>query len=164
MAERLPEGLRGEIEREIARLALVKAQMKTLRAMQSAQLEEEMQPQVAQLARLRGVGVGGAWVLAAELFGWRHFANRRQVAGCVGLTPTPYQSGDSHVEQGISKSGNGRVRALLVELAWNWLRYQPQSALSQWFNTRFAGGGARLRRIGIDGGGAPLGDRAVALS
>ena len=113
----MPEGLRGEIEREIARLALVKAQMKTLRATQSAQVEEKMQPQVAQLARLRGVGVGGAWVLAAELFGWRRFANRRQVAGCVGLTPTPYQSGDSHVEQGISKTGNHRVRALLVELA-----------------------------------------------
>ena len=128
---------------------LVKAQMKTLRARQSAQLEEEMQPQVAQLARLRGVGVGGAWVLTAELFGWRRFANRRQVAGCVGLTPTPYQSGDSHVEQGISKTGNRRARVLLVELAWSWLRYQPHSALSQWFNTRFAGGGARLRRIGI---------------
>jgi transposase len=148
-AERLPGGLREEIEREIQRLALVKAQMKTLRATQSAQLEKEMQPQVAQLARLRGLGVGGAWVLTAELFGWRRFANRRQVAGCVGLTPTPYQSGDSHVEQGISKTGNRRARVLLVELAWSWLRYQPHSALSQWFNTRFAGGGARLRRIGI---------------
>ena len=148
-AARLPEGLRGEIERELERLALVKAQMKTLRATQSAQLEEAVQPQVAQLARLRGLGVGSAWVLVAELFGWRRFANRRQVAGCVGLTPTPYQSGDSHVEQGISKTGNRRVRVLLVELAWSWLRYQPQSALSQWFNTRFAGGGGRARRIGI---------------
>ena len=62
--------------------------------------------------------------------------------------PTPYQSGDSRVEQGISKTGNRRVRRLLVELAWNWLRYQPRSALSQWFHERFAGS-PRLRRIGI---------------
>jgi transposase len=148
-AQRLPGAVRGEIEREIARLALVKEQMKTLRATQSEQVEEGVQPQVAQLAHLRGVGVGSAWVLVAELFGWRRFANRRQVAGCVGLSATPYQSGDSNVEQGIAKNANRRVRWLLVELAWSWLRYQPHSALSQWFNTRFAGGGGRLRRIGI---------------
>jgi transposase len=148
-ADRLPVGLRGEIEREIARLVLVKEQMKTLQAMQSEQVEKDVQPQIAQLARLRGVGVGSAWVLVAELFGWRRFANRRQVAGCVGLSATPYQSGDSCVEQGIAKNGIRRVRWLLVELAWSWLRYQPHSALSQWFNTRFARGGGRLRRIGI---------------
>jgi transposase len=146
--QRLPESLRGEIEREIARLALVKAQMNTLQARQGEQVDNDLQPQVAQLARLRGVGVSGAWVLVAELFGWRRFANRRQVAGAVGLTGTPYQSGDSYVEQGIAKNGNRRARWLLVELAWNWLRWQPQSALSQWFNARFAGS-ARLRRIGI---------------
>jgi transposase len=148
-AQRLPENLRGEIEREIARLRLVKTQMTTLQATQREQLEKGAHPQVAQLARLRGVGVSSAWVLTAELFGWRRFANRRQVAGCVGLAGTPYDSGDTHVEQGIAKTGNRRVRWLLVELAWSWLRYQPQSTLSKWFNERFAGGGARLRRIGI---------------
>jgi len=147
-AERLPEGLGGEIEREVTRLALVQAQIKTLQATQSEQLANGMQPQVAKLARLRAVGAGSAWLLTAELFGWRRFANRREVAGCVGLTATPFDSGDSHVEQGIAKSGNRRVRRMLVEVAWNWLRYQPHSALSQWFNQRFAGS-PRLRRIGI---------------
>jgi transposase len=148
-APALAMGLRGEIEREIARLALVKSQIKALQATQREQIDAAAQPQVEQLARLCGVGSGGAWVLVAELFGWRRFANRRQVAGCVGLSPTPYASGESHFEQGIAKAGNKRVRGLLVELAWSWLRYQPQSALSQWFNQRFARGGARLRRIGI---------------
>lgn len=145
----LPSGLRGEIERERARLAVVKDQIKVLHATQREQIGEAKHPQVAQLARLCGVGSGGAWVLVAELFGWRRFANRRQVAGCVGLSPTPYASGESHLEQGISKGGNPRARRLLVELAWSWLRYQPQSGLSQWFNQRFGSGGARLRRIGI---------------
>lgn len=147
-AERLPQSLRGEIEREVVRLRLVKAQIKTLQATQREQLEKGAQPQVAQLARLRGVGMSSAWVLAAELFGWRRFANRRHVAGCVGLAGTPYDSGDTHVEQGIAKTGNRRVRWLLVELAWSWLRYQPQSTLSKWFHERFASS-ARLRRIGI---------------
>ena len=146
--ERLPEGLGGEIEREIARLALVQAQIKALQAKQSEQLAKDLQPRVAQLAHLRGIGVGGAWVLAAEVFGWRRFANRREVAGCLGLAGTPYDSGESRVEQGIAKTGNRQVRRLLVELAWTWLRYQPRSALSQWFNERFAGS-PRLRRIGI---------------
>jgi transposase len=71
------------------------------------------------------------------------------LAGSLGLAPTPYASGDSQIEQGISKAGNRRLRALLVEQAWSWLRYQPQSDLSQWFNRRFAAGGKRMRRIGI---------------
>jgi transposase len=83
------------------------------------------------------------------LFGWRRFANRRELAGCLGLAPTPYYSGASQVEQGISKAGNKRARALLVELAWGWLRLQPESALTQWFNHRFAAAGTRMRRIGI---------------
>jgi len=83
------------------------------------------------------------------LFGWRRFANRRELAGCLGLAPTPYDSGASQVEQGISKAGNKRARALLVELAWGWLRLQPASALTQWFYRRFAAAGTRMRRVGI---------------
>ena len=109
----------------------------------------ETEPQVAGLARLRGIGVGSGWVLVKELFGWRRFRNRREVAGCLGLAPTPYDSGESQTEQGISKAGNRRVRTLMVELAWSWLRHQPESQLSRWFSERFAGGGKRLRRIGI---------------
>ena len=97
---------------------------------------------VAQLSQVRGVGLGGAWILVKELFGWRRFHNRRQVAGCVGLAPTPYSSGDSQTEQGIAKAGNKRARRIMVELGWSWPRYQPESALSQWFNQRFAPGGS----------------------
>jgi transposase len=82
------------------------------------------QPLVAQLVQLRAIGPKGAWVLVKEVFGWREFANRRELAGCVGLAPTPYASGDSEIEQGISKAGNRRVRAMLVEQAWKWLQLQ----------------------------------------
>ena len=94
-------------------------------------------------------GRQGAWVLVKELFGWRRLADRRELAGCLGFVPTPYDSGASQTEQGISKAGNKRVHSLLVALAWCWLRLQPQSALTQWFNQRFAGGGKRMRRVGI---------------
>jgi transposase len=89
------------------------------------------------------------WTLVKELFGWRQFYNRREVAGCLGLAPKPYASGTSEVEQGISKVGNKRARWLTVELEWSWLRFQLSSQLSQWFNHRFAGASKRLRRIGI---------------
>ena len=152
--EEVPAGLRSEIERELARLGLVKQQLRQLQAEQAAQLvdvadQPPRQPQVAQLMRLRAIGVTIAWVLVKEIFGWRHFANRREVAGCIGLVPTPYASGDMQIERGISKAGNKRARVALVELAWGWLRWQPDSALSQWFNRRFGIGGKRMRRVGI---------------
>lgn len=145
----VPPALRAEIERESARLALVKQQVKALEAARRQELAAGKQPLVAHLARLRAIGPRGAWILVKELFGWRRFSNRRELAGCLGLTPTPYASGDSQIEQGISKAGNKRARALLVELSWGWLRLQPASALSQWFNRRFAAGGKRMRRVGI---------------
>jgi transposase len=148
-ARELPPRVRAEIERESKRLSLVQEQICTIEAEQRQAVGANTEPQVAGLAQLRGIGVGSGWVLAKELFGWRHFRNRREVAGCLGLAPSPYASGESQTEQGISKAGNRRVRNLMVELAWSWLRYQPQSELSQWFNRRFAGGGKRMRRIGI---------------
>ena len=148
-AGELPRGVRAEIERESERLSLVRAQMHTIEAQQREAVAADTEPQVARLIRLSAIGPGSAWVLVKELFGWRRFRNRREVAGCLGLTPTPYASGQSEVEQGISKAGNRRVRTLMVELAWCWLRYQPGSALSQWFTKRFAAGGKRMRRIGI---------------
>jgi transposase len=141
--------LRGEIEREIARLRLIKQQILALEVAQREEVQAGMHPIVARLIQLRAIGIKGAWLLDKELFGWRSFANRRELAGSLGLVPTPYDSGDSQVEQGISKTGNRRVRALLVELAWSWLRLQPDSALTQWFNRRFAAGGKRMRRVGI---------------
>jgi transposase len=148
-AGELRPGVRAEIERESERLVLVKKQMDTIEAAQRQAVAAGSEPQVVRLAQLRGVGMSSGWVLAKELFGWRCFRNRREVAGCLGLTPSPYASGESETEQGISKAGNRRVRTLMVELAWSWLHYQPQSELSQWFNRRFAGGGKRMRRIGI---------------
>jgi transposase len=84
-----------------------------------------------------------------ELFGWRVFRNRRELAAAVGLAPTPYNSGEDIREQGISRAGNSRIRKLLIEIAWAWLRFQPQTKLSQWYQLRFAKAGKRMRRIGI---------------
>ncbi|WP_213769273.1 IS110 family transposase [Caballeronia sp. dw_19] len=148
-AGQLLPGLRAEIEREFERLSLVARQIRMLEAQQERQVRSGAQPAIAVLSRLAGIGTGSAWTLVKELFGWRQFHNRREVAGCLGLAPTPYSSGTSEVEQGISKAGNKPARWLMVELAWSWLRFQPSSQLSQWFNERFAGGGKRMRRIGI---------------
>ena len=101
------------------------------------------------LMRLYAVGVDTTWLLHREIFGWREIANRRQLGALAGLTGTPYSSGDSQREQGISKAGSRRVRTAAVELAWRWLRLQPGSELTQWFVRRFAGGAKRTRRIGI---------------
>jgi transposase len=104
---------------------------------------------VRQLMQLKGIGINGAWLLVMEFFGWRAFTNRREVGGLAGFTPTPYQSGGSAREQGITKAGNRHVRWMTTELAWSWLRFQPDSALSVWFRERFGNGGKRLRRMGI---------------
>ncbi|MGF6439825.1 IS110 family transposase [Paraburkholderia youngii] len=145
----LAPGLRGEIDRECERLALVRQQIRSLEVQQERQVCSGAHPGMALLAQLAGIGSGSAWTLVRELFGWRQFHNRRELAGCLGLTPTPYASGTSEVELGISKAGNRRCRWLMVELAWSCLRLQPDSKLSHWFNERFAGAGKRLRRIGI---------------
>jgi len=150
----LPPGAWSEIMRESERLVLIKSQRRELEAEQQERLaqgsdEDALLQQILALALLKGIGRGSAWQLVMEFFGWRQFKNRRQVAGCAGLDPTPYDSGESRREQGISKAGNKRIRWLMVELAWSWLRYQPDSALSQWFQERFGGGGKRQRRIGI---------------
>ena len=105
--------------------------------------------QVRRLLALRGVGEVSAWLYTTEFFGWRAFRNRREVAGLAGLTPTMRASGDLEREQGISKAGNALIRALAIELAWSWVHRQPASALTRWYRERFAGGGPRLRRIGI---------------
>jgi transposase len=106
--------------------------------------------QIRQLLQCRGVGVGTAWVYVMELFAWRCFRNRRELGALTGLAPTPDQSGTGRDrELGMSKAGNRWVRAVAIEGAWCWLRYQPDSALSRWYQQRFAAGGSRQRRIGI---------------
>ena len=144
--------LQAELRREYERYRLVNDQIKALEAEQKLRVEEEdsaAMKQIAQLLQLKGVGWQSSWILVMEFFSWRAFRNQRQLASCAGLTPTPYASGDSEREQGISKAGNRQVRTLMIELSWLWLRYQPNSVLSQWFERRFAHGGKRMRRIGI---------------
>jgi transposase len=104
---------------------------------------------VRRLLGLAGIGVNGAWLLVYEFFAWRKLQNRKQAGALVGLTGTPYQSGGSEHEQGISKAGSKRMRKMLVELAWCWLRWQPASSLSQWYARRFGTGKGPARKIGI---------------
>lgn len=127
----------------------MRKQFREIEADRERDLAAGKQPLVAQLMRLASIGTRGAWMLVKEVFGWRKFANRRELAGSLGLVPTPYSSGNTELEQGISKAGNKRVRTMLVELAWGWLHRQPHSALTQWFNRRFANSGKRMRRVGI---------------
>jgi transposase len=148
----LPEGIRGRIQRAQERVEFLSRQIRELETQRDQELENLTcagMKQVRQLMGLKGIGPATARVLVMEFFGWRRFRNRRQVGALSGLAPSPYQSGDSAREQGISKSGNRRVRARAIEMAWLWVRYQPGSALSQWFEKRFGPGGSRLRRIGI---------------
>jgi transposase len=147
--DQVPTLLRAELQRECERLKLVKDQIRSIEAAHRVELAEGKQPLVDQLVRLRAIGRKGAWVLVKEVFGWRHFANRRELASSLGLVPTPHASGSIEREQGISKAGNRRVRSLLVEQAWSWLRLQPDSDLTHWFNRRFACSGGRMRRVGI---------------
>jgi transposase len=134
--------------RECERVEVARRQFAAVEKTLLHQLPEAVQRCIAMLSQLRGVGWVGAMRLVLELF-WRDFANRRQVGACVGLVPQPYDSGDSHIDQGISKQGNRRVRALLIEMAWAWLKYQPSSDLAQWFAKRTSGQNKRGRRIAI---------------
>ena len=145
--------LRERIQRDVERLALVESQFAGVEKCMKEQIHQEQSGNIGRVAvalmQLCGIGLIGAWVLASEIYGWREFRNRKEVGSVLGLTPTPYSSGNDQREQGISKAGNKRARSLLVELSWLWLRYQPESVLSRWFRERFSKGGKRLRRIGI---------------
>jgi transposase len=151
--EPIPAQMSQRIQDEYHRLQLVEAQIREVKAKQAEQVragqDHVVLEKVRRLQQLMGIGLGSSWIFVMELFGWRQFQNRRQLAGAVGLTPTPYNSGDSTREQGISRSGNRRIRKLLIEIAWAWLRFQPDSELSHWYKQRFAKGGKRMRRIGI---------------
>jgi transposase len=151
--ELIPSGLRQRLLREFERMQYVQQQIEALeRQREQIARDGDGQPHVEKtrkLMQLRGIGLHSAWVCVAELFGWRQVKNRRELASLVGLTPTPYNTGESEREQGISKAGNRRLRVLLVQLGWGWLHYQEQSALSQWYRRRFGSGSARQKKIGI---------------
>jgi transposase len=138
--------------REHERLRLVREQIRQVEATRKEALRSSCDPaieQVRKLLQLKGIGMNSAWVYVMEFFAWRAFRNRRELGSLAGLAPTPYASGESNRERGISKAGNRPVRALAIEIAWCWLRYQPDSQLSRWYQRRFAKGGSRVRRIGI---------------
>src|SRR5712691_9162725 len=107
--------------------------------------EDRRLEQMRQLMGLKAVGARTAWILVMELFSWRAIKNGKELGALVGLTPVPYDRCKSKREQGISKAGNKHVRALMVELAWLWLRWQPRSKLSQWYARRFGSGNKRAR-------------------
>ncbi len=103
----------------------------------------------AQLFSLKGVGMNTAWLYSMEFFSWRTFRNGKEVGSLAGLTPTPKDSGKRYREQGIGKDGSRHIRGSAIELAWGWLRFQPESELSQWYQRRFGPGSKRVRKIGI---------------
>jgi transposase len=150
--EALPKGLRATLEREWEQVKLLRKRVSELEAERRRLLRsaEDAGSQCAcKLLRLGAIGPNAAWLFALEFFSWRQFKNRRQIGALAGLTSTPYRSGTREHEQGISKAGNRWIRGLAIEIAWGWLRYQPQSQLSQWYQERFGRGSTRVRKIGI---------------
>jgi transposase len=147
------EDLRARLLREFERMQYLQQQMNALERQRERIVRvgdgQAHVEKTRKLMQVRGIGLHSGWVLVVELFGWRQIKNRRQLASLVGLTPTPYDTGESACEQGISKAGNRRLRTLLVQLAWGWLHYQEQSALSRWYRKRFGTGSTRQRKIGI---------------
>jgi len=149
----VPGELKARLLREFERMQAVNRQIRDLERERARRLRTEDKDEgivkMRKLLGLRGIGVNSAWLYVREVFGWRKIENRRQMGAIVGLTPTPYASGDSQREQGISRAGNRRMRSMSIEIAWGWLRYQPGSELSLWYRRRFAYGSKRQRKIGI---------------
>jgi transposase len=148
----VPPAIKAELEREHARLMVVRQQ---LEALASAPAGAELTPAAAEMAqrsdlllRLKSLGPAFAATLTQEAF-YKNFRNRREVASYFGLTPSPWQSGGTNREQGISKAGNRRAREKTIELAWLWVRHQPDSALTQWFRQRTFNASKRIKRIAI---------------
>jgi len=154
--EALPESIQAELKRLQEHILLTRKQIRAVEAEQISSLKKaragevvehaRMVEQVWQLMGLVGVGVHTAWPVVFEAFGWRGFKNRRQVGGFMGLTGTPFESGNSSHEQGISKCGPPNLRAMMVELAWRWIRHQPDTDLTRWFQEKFGVGKASRKR------------------
>jgi transposase len=151
--QRLPETLTAELGREQQRLRMVKEQIKVLEKQQAAALVAKQTVatvKAGKLNELRGVGMQSSWTLSHECFSWRTFNNRKQLGSFAGLTGTPFDSGETLREQGISKAGSGRVRSIMIELAWGWVRWQPDSELTKWFVEKYVRNGTkRSKRKGI---------------
>ena len=155
--EPFPPQARREIERLAERLGLVMRQIEAIETERDAAVRRagtaasggaRADASIAALTRLKGIGANDATLLTHEVF-YREFRNRRELAGWAGLAPTPWASGDVERDQGIGRDGPGWIRAQLVQMAWRWVRFQPDSALSQWFQARTAGARGRMRRVMI---------------
>ena len=143
---------RDRLAREWAQLQTIERRLTELCQVRDAAIgaaEDRVARVAQQLCQLRGVGETSAAVFSAELFGTRTFANGRQLGALTGLVPVPYRSDQRVQDQGISKAGRAELRRVSIQLAWCWLRWQPDSALAQWFTRRFGAAGGRSRRIGI---------------
>jgi transposase len=145
-------GLQRRLAREGEQLATLTQQLRALEVDQRAAVRRQHEvaaEQARRLRQLKGVGWNAAWLYASEIFSWRAIRNGRELGALAGLVAAPYQSGATQMTLGITKAGNRQWRAMAVELAWGWLRYQPTSALTRWYLARFHMGGPRARRIGI---------------
>jgi len=145
----LPGEVQTRLARAAARMAVLEEQIAALDAQQQAVVTAAPATSaIRQLVRLKGIATTGASVLLDEGLVWRAFRNRRQIGGLLGFAPTPYDSGETQREQGISRAGNNRLQGVSIQLAWSWVRWQPGSALTLWYRAQF-GTGKRARRIGI---------------
>ena len=146
----LPPNTKASLDRLMAQHRLLSEQLKEIETARERVVAvadpDRIERMIQALARLVGVGVETATTLVHEVFS-RRFRDRRALAGFVGMTGTPYDSGGSTREQGLSKNGNPRVRRMLMQATWRWLMFQPQSALAQWFFARVAGAKGRMKKI-----------------
>jgi transposase len=145
-------GLQRRLAREGEVLTALTHQLRACEVAQRAAVRRQHDvaaEQARQLRRLNGIGWNAAWLYASEIFSWRAIRTGRELGALAGLVAAPYQSGATQTTPGITKAGNRQWRAMAVELAWGWLRYQPTSALTQWYLARFHAGGPRAHRIGI---------------
>jgi transposase len=149
----LPRELRGRLEREWARRKRVAEEIEALEAERRQRLRTVMDDsaleQVRALMTLRGIGIKSSWLFVMEFFSWRQFRNQKEVGSLAGLAPTPNQSSEEDQSPGIEKAGNVWVRKMATEIAWSWVRNQPDSEITRWFERRFAQAGKRGRRRGI---------------
>jgi transposase len=148
----VPAGMQQRLLQEYAVWEVLQRQIRDVENARERQLREGSAPwleKVRRLMSLKAIGIHSAWVFVLELFGWRRIKRGKELGSLAGLVPVPFASGQSEREQGISKAGNRHVRGMVVEIAWLWLRLQPRSKLSQWYQRRFGGGNKRARKVGI---------------
>lgn len=151
----VPRDLRARLEREWTRRETVSEEIRALNKERRRRLREAKDDpaleQVRQMIKLRGVALKSAWLFAMEWFSWRDFQNRREIGGLSGLVDAPDDSASSSRSQGMEKAGNERVRTMAIEVAWNWIRLQPESKITRWFEERYADAGPKARKCGIGG-------------